>query len=80
MIAATAAIPSEIGPAKRIPSIPKIIGKIRIKGIRNKICLVNDKKRPFFALPMEVKKVAVSGCRQLAQVQHKKMLTELTAN
>lgn len=56
-----AAIKSAIGPAYIIPSIPMNNGKITMSGSKNKICLVRDKKIPFFGLPIAVKKVDVIG-------------------
>ena len=56
-----AAIPSAIGPAYMIPSIPKNTGKIRIRGSKKIICLVRDKNSPLFGFPMDEKKFEVSG-------------------
>lgn len=41
------AIKSAIGPANRIPLMPKNKGRIRISGIRKKTCLVNDNQKSF---------------------------------
>ena len=55
------AIPSAIGPAYIIPSIPNILGSIIISGSKNNNCLVIAMKAPLNALPIEVKKVPDTG-------------------
>ena len=62
------------------PSIPIKSGKIRISGIRNRICLVMESTMPLVALPMEVKKFAVTGCRPFKKVQNIKMRKYFWAN
>lgn len=67
----TAAEISAIGPEYMMPSIPINRGKIKIKGRRNIICLVSDKKMPLFGFPIAVKKLEVKGCIQFKKVPSK---------
>ena len=69
-IARTAAAPSAMGPAYITPSIPQRKENSRISGSRKMICLVIEIIMPSFALPMEVKKFDVRGCRPLAKVKN----------
>ena len=79
-IAQIPAIKSAIGPATKIPSIPQKVGRIRINGSRNIICLVMDKNTPLMDLPMEVKKVDVIGCKALNQVKNNMMRKAFVPN
>ena len=63
---------SAIGPAYISPSMPKISGKIKRSGSKNKICLVRDRNIPLFGFPMDVKKFDVIGCKKLTKVKNKK--------
>ena len=63
-----------------MPSIPIIIGKIISRGSRKIICLVRDRNTPFPACPIEVKKLAVIGCRPLTNVKNRKMRKYCSAN
>ena len=57
----TAATKSAIGPAYIIPLIPINIGRTTKSGKKKIICLVKERKTPFFGLPIEVKKFATIG-------------------
>ena len=52
---------SAIGPAKRTPLNPNIIGKNIISGVRNSTCLVRDMKIPLYGFPIDVKKLEDKG-------------------
>lgn len=56
-----AAAISAIGPANITPSTPNNIGNMTSKGSKNIICLVIDNTNPLVALPIEVKKLEVTG-------------------
>ena len=62
---------SATGPAYMIPSIPIKNGNMRMSGKRKMICLVNERKIPCVALPIDVKKFEVIGCKQLIKVPSK---------
>ena len=66
----TAAARSAKGPAYMIPSIPQKSGRRTIKGSRKMICLVRDRKIPFFGLPMDVNKLDDTGCTQFKKVNN----------
>ena len=69
MIAVRAAARSAAGPAYMIPSIPRKSGKSRIRGRRNMICLVRDRKVPILGFAIDVKKLDVIGCRKFRKVK-----------
>lgn len=79
-IASIPAAQSAIGAANMTPSTPMNRGKIMTRGIRKIICLVIERKIPFVAFPMEVKKFAVTGCSPLKKVQNRKIRKNFTAN
>ena len=56
-----AAARSAIGAVYITPSMPKRYGKISSSGSRKIICLVSERKIPFFGAPMEVKKFELTG-------------------
>ena len=66
-----AAIKSAIGAEYMTPSIPIIRGRIISSGSRKIICRVRDRKMPRTGLPIEVKKLAASGCRKLTKVKNR---------
>lgn len=51
---------SEIGMLHHTPLIPRKLGNIINKGIRNKTCRDNDRTIDFFALPMLWKKLPMT--------------------
>ena len=59
-----------MGPAYITPSMPKMSGKMTISGSRNKICRVSDINTPSCALPIELKKLAVTGWMPLISVRN----------
>ena len=69
--AMVAAAISATGPANMTPSIPNMAGNSNSKGSRKMIYLVREIKIPRLALPMAVKKFAVSGWMQLIKVKKK---------
>lgn len=79
-IASIPAAQSAIGAANMTPSTPMNRGKMITRGMRKIICLVIERKIPFVAFPMEVKKFAVTGCSPLKKVQNRKIRKNLTAN
>lgn len=62
---------SAIGPAYITPSIPNIIGRPTIRGIRNITCLVSDINTPFLGFPIAVKKLEDSGCKKQRNIPNK---------
>ena len=71
--ASAAAVRSATGAEYMTPSMPKNMGRMMISGSRNRICRVREIKIPFFALPMEVKKLAVMGWIPFRKVKNRKM-------
>ena len=72
-ILTAAAIRSATGPAYMIPSIPINSGRRIISGRRKRICLVRDRKIPFFGFPMDVKKLELMGCIPFRKVKNRKI-------
>ena len=66
-----AAMASAIGPAYMIPSMPRKIGSISMKGNKKKICLVKEIMIPNLAFPIDAKKLEVKGCMPLIKVRAK---------
>ena len=62
VIAKTNANPSAVGPACRTPSIPQIIGIMINDGIKNIICLDNDKIADFIGFPIDCKNILDEIC------------------
>lgn len=68
-----AAARSAIGAVYITPSMPKRYGKISSSGSRKIICLVSERKIPFFGAPMEVKKFELTGWIPFRNVKNRKM-------
>ena len=64
---------SAIGPANRMPSIPRNMGSNSNGGKKKIICRVRERNAPFAALPMAVKNVVEIGCKKSIQVKNKKI-------
>ena len=64
---------SAIGPANKIPSIPKNSGSNNSGGMKKSICRVSERNAPFPAFPMAVKNVVEIGCKKSIQVKNKKI-------
>ena len=73
-----AAEKSAMGMEYKSPSIPKNIGSMKSKGRRKMICLVRDRKTPFFGMPIAVKKLEVIGCMKKMQIRNRQIRTYLT--
>ena len=65
-----AAAASAIGPAYITPSIPINIGNITMSGSKNNICRVRLNNTPRLDLPIELKKLDVTGCIPLIKVRN----------
>ena len=65
-----AAAPSAMGPAYMTPSMPIKSGKMTMSGSRNKIWRVRDMNTPRRALPIELKKLEVTGWMPLISVRN----------
>ena len=68
-----AAARSAIGAVYITPSMPKRYGKISSSGSRKIICLVSERKIPFFGAPIEVTKCQLTGWLRLRNVQTRTM-------
>ena len=68
-----AAARSAIGAVYITPSMPKRYGKISSSGSRKMICLVKERKIPFFGAPIEVKKFELTGWMPFRNVKNRKM-------
>ena len=68
-----AAARSAIGAVYITPSMPKRYGKISSSGSRKIICLVSERKIPFFGAPIEVKKFELTGWIPFRNVKNRKM-------
>ena len=76
----TAARQSATGAAYMIPSMPTKSGNISVRGSKNTICLVSDRKVPFCGFPIEVKNVDVIGCKKFTKVKNRYTLKNLIPN
>lgn len=71
---------SAIGPAKRTPLKPNIIGKNTISGARKSTCLVRDIKIPLYGFPIDVKKLEASGWKNAVKIPKRNILKYFSQN